>query len=390
MALVSLRCPSCGADIELDEKREFGFCSYCGTKVMMDKKIVELKGKVTVEGVSTVDKLLERARILVEDKEYTEAESYYNKVLELEPKCAKAYWGKMLCEYRIPYAKTAEIREIDITQSKNYKRAVMYATGKQKEKYIEYGEKAAGTYGAKEQAEINKQKKAIARSRWFKVIFAIAPIATFLFLFILVISDANVIPKIITALIGVAWLFSCIFVRKELKQNIGTKSSFKWTLNNLWSVVAGLFIIICVFLAFFATPKSERTMDENTNVTTTTTVVTTTEPTTEAPVEISVSKLIKAYEDNEINANNKYKDKKIKLSGYVDDISQSEGIFSESYYIYLDNGEKNSYDRILCSLSEKSVEKAAKLKKGDKIIIEGRCNGFSGLSISVSNCEIVD
>lgn len=33
MAIVSLKCPSCGADITLDDSKEFGFCSYCGTQI---------------------------------------------------------------------------------------------------------------------------------------------------------------------------------------------------------------------------------------------------------------------------------------------------------------------------------------------------------------------
>lgn len=30
------QCPSCGAQISLDDSREFGFCQYCGTKIMLD------------------------------------------------------------------------------------------------------------------------------------------------------------------------------------------------------------------------------------------------------------------------------------------------------------------------------------------------------------------
>ena len=389
MALISLRCPSCGADIELDETREFGFCSYCGTKVMMDKQIVEFKGKVTVDGISTVEKLLERAFILVEDKEYLQAETYFNRVLELEPKCAKAYWGKMLCEFKIPYAKTAEIKGIDIKQSNNYNRAILYATGKEKEKYITYGEKTTDAYIAKKRDVNEKQKKAETRSTWLKVIFVIAPILVFVFLLSVAIFDYNVILKILTLLIGIVWLVSCVLVRKELERNIGKQANFKWLINNLWSVVAGISVVGCVLVAFVITPVPEESSEENANAEATTVIVTTTESTTEPLIEISASKLMKAYEDNEIYANNKYKGKKIKLTGCVYDISQSDGWFSESYYVYINNGEKYSYDYISCLLSDTSLEKAVELKAGDKIVVEGVCNGISITSISMSNCEIV-
>ncbi len=37
MALIALRCPYCSGDIQLDDTREFGFCLYCGSKVMVQK-----------------------------------------------------------------------------------------------------------------------------------------------------------------------------------------------------------------------------------------------------------------------------------------------------------------------------------------------------------------
>ena len=30
------QCPNCNAQISLDDSRDFGFCSYCGTKIMLD------------------------------------------------------------------------------------------------------------------------------------------------------------------------------------------------------------------------------------------------------------------------------------------------------------------------------------------------------------------
>ncbi len=38
MTLVLLRCPHCDGDINLDDSNEFGFCMYCGSKVMIEKK----------------------------------------------------------------------------------------------------------------------------------------------------------------------------------------------------------------------------------------------------------------------------------------------------------------------------------------------------------------
>ncbi len=35
MAIVAIRCPNCNGDVQLDDTREFGFCMYCGTKIMI-------------------------------------------------------------------------------------------------------------------------------------------------------------------------------------------------------------------------------------------------------------------------------------------------------------------------------------------------------------------
>ena len=32
----SCQCPNCNAQLSLDDRRDFGFCQYCGTKIMLD------------------------------------------------------------------------------------------------------------------------------------------------------------------------------------------------------------------------------------------------------------------------------------------------------------------------------------------------------------------
>lgn len=53
--MLQLKCPNCGADIALDDTRDFGFCSYCGTKVLLDEY------KKRVDGVPGGANLLLRA-----------------------------------------------------------------------------------------------------------------------------------------------------------------------------------------------------------------------------------------------------------------------------------------------------------------------------------------
>lgn len=39
MAVKSLKCPNCGANIELDDSMEFGFCSYCGSRIQVGERV---------------------------------------------------------------------------------------------------------------------------------------------------------------------------------------------------------------------------------------------------------------------------------------------------------------------------------------------------------------
>ena len=37
MGFIAVKCPTCGADVNLDSSREFGYCTYCGTKIVQDR-----------------------------------------------------------------------------------------------------------------------------------------------------------------------------------------------------------------------------------------------------------------------------------------------------------------------------------------------------------------
>ena len=36
--LIAVKCPACGADINVESTREFSFCTYCGTKILMNNE----------------------------------------------------------------------------------------------------------------------------------------------------------------------------------------------------------------------------------------------------------------------------------------------------------------------------------------------------------------
>ncbi len=99
MGMVALKCPGCGADIELDDSREFGFCNYCGTKVMQDKIIVEHQGKVKVDKSDELDNLIIAARNAIKAGNYDLAIKHYERISILNPNSWEALFFPMICKF---------------------------------------------------------------------------------------------------------------------------------------------------------------------------------------------------------------------------------------------------------------------------------------------------
>lgn len=85
MGFIALKCPQCGANIELDDAREFGFCPYCGTKAMQELQNIHLSGSVIVDRSNDVANLLIRAQALMVQGRRKDAIRVYERILEIDP-----------------------------------------------------------------------------------------------------------------------------------------------------------------------------------------------------------------------------------------------------------------------------------------------------------------
>ena len=97
MGLIAITCPNCGANLNVEEERDTFFCSYCGSKVEREKKIVDLKALVTIDNFINADTLLERAFVFLKDGDFRSAAEYFDRVLDLSPKHSGAHLGLFLC-----------------------------------------------------------------------------------------------------------------------------------------------------------------------------------------------------------------------------------------------------------------------------------------------------
>ena len=90
MALITLKCPSCGAQLNFDIMKEFGFCQYCGTKVFFETAANDTSGKKTIEKYKLI------AMSAFDCGNYEEASTYFTKILEIDFDQWEALWYKGL------------------------------------------------------------------------------------------------------------------------------------------------------------------------------------------------------------------------------------------------------------------------------------------------------
>lgn len=105
MAFVAAKCTQCGAEIEVDNARETGFCQYCGTKYVTEKvinnhytvNVNNFEGaNVTIANTVDLKKCYESARRFIRDCNWGEAHRYYAMILEEDPSSWEAYF---YCNY---------------------------------------------------------------------------------------------------------------------------------------------------------------------------------------------------------------------------------------------------------------------------------------------------
>lgn len=127
MGLLSLKCPSCGANLNVKEGRDDYFCQYCGAKLEYAKQRIELSGTVNVSGMANEATLLERAFLYAEDSNFNDAKVYFNKVLDINPRNAKAYMGLLICKLGIRTIDDLQNYDYPISQHEEYQKAVRFA-----------------------------------------------------------------------------------------------------------------------------------------------------------------------------------------------------------------------------------------------------------------------
>lgn len=86
----ALNCPQCGAHLELDGNREYGFCQYCGAKIDLISSRVKVSGNVALD---RSQEILERAQALEKLDRRGEALEAYREMTQAYPSKWQGWWG---------------------------------------------------------------------------------------------------------------------------------------------------------------------------------------------------------------------------------------------------------------------------------------------------------
>ena len=103
-------------------------------KLVGEKKALNIQDESNDELYSQIDPLIKRAHIFLEDEEWNRADEYAERVLDIEPECAEAYFVKMLAELHVPKMEQLSTVEECFENNKNYQKYILYVDEEKRKK----------------------------------------------------------------------------------------------------------------------------------------------------------------------------------------------------------------------------------------------------------------
>ncbi|MGB7208772.1 MAG: hypothetical protein WBD27_08960 [Pyrinomonadaceae bacterium] len=122
---------------------------------------------------------------------------------------------------------------------------------------------------------------------------------------------------------------------------------------------------------------------KTTSITNTTSTPNAAAPAAEKPIAIQSKALTKAYDENELAADGKYKGKVLAVTGKITNIAETLGNVTASL-------EGHSFViSVMCTFDESEKDSVAKLKKGQQATFAGIGDGSTaGLYVGLTKCKI--
>ena len=132
--MAAFKCKMCGGDLIIEQGSTVAECEYCGSKQTLPKLDDDRRAN-----------LYDRANHFRRNNEFDKAAGIYEQILNEDTTDAEAYWSLVLCQYGIEYVEDPATHKrvptvnraqfTSIFDDDNYKSAIQYADGYQRELY---------------------------------------------------------------------------------------------------------------------------------------------------------------------------------------------------------------------------------------------------------------
>ncbi len=105
-----------------------------------------------------------------------------------------------------------------------------------------------------------------------------------------------------------------------------------------------------------------------------------------AALVVAPATLLADYKANEVAADEKYKNKWLRLEGPVDKIAKD---ITDTIYVTFKSGERFEILSVQCFFDDKQKAKAAQISQGQTVAVIGKCNGKFG-NVLIKSCEFAE
>ena len=91
MAIISMTCPNCGADLQVNDSLERMYCNFCGKMCILSEALAQ---KQVIDESHKVGPFLEIAETSMRSRDYARCAEYADRAIEIDDKNAYAWYLK--------------------------------------------------------------------------------------------------------------------------------------------------------------------------------------------------------------------------------------------------------------------------------------------------------
>lgn len=188
--------------------------------------------------------------------------------------------------------------------------------------------------------------------------------------------------------VGVWWLIDWIMILSGSYKDKWGKFVVEWKAEKKPLIITLSFIGFFILIFIIGKAGGNSTTSKISNAATTNNSTIQKEDKKVETIKVSAIQIYNDYKENEVSADNKYKDKLVDVSGEVDKIGKD---FMDVPYVSLVTLKNEIMDlsMVQCKFDKDKMAELASLKKGTRLIIRGTVNGSVATIVQIEDCEIL-